>query len=115
MGKIVVNEGTTIKNVKDKIYQTVKKSLDPNRQAIRLDAKGKTLKDEETLGALNIRDGAKLYVKDLGPQISWTAVFLAEYAGPLLIYLWVYQRPWILFGTTTAEPGIVASYVSLYI
>ncbi|XP_026732075.1 probable very-long-chain enoyl-CoA reductase art-1 [Trichoplusia ni] len=109
LGKIVVNEGTTIKNVKDKIYQTVKKSLAPNRQAIRLDAKGKTLKDEETLGALNIRDGAKLYVKDLGPQISWTTVFLAEYAGPLLIYLWVYKRPWILFGTTTEEPGIVAS------
>lgn len=109
MGKIVVNESTTIKNVKDKIYQTVKKSLHPDRQAIKLEAKGKSLKDEETLKSLNIQEGSKLYVKDLGPQISWKNVFLAEYAGPLFIYLWVYQRPWMLYGETTAAPGTVAT------
>ncbi|KAL7667947.1 hypothetical protein ACOME3_008670 [Neoechinorhynchus agilis] len=29
-------------------------------------------------------------VKDLGPQISWRGVFIAEYVGPLLIYLIAY-------------------------
>lgn len=29
----------------------------------------------------------KLYFKDLGMQISWTTVFLVEYAGPILITL----------------------------
>lgn len=97
--------------MKEKIYQSVKKSLYPDRQAIKLEAKGKTLRDEDTLRSLNLQDGAKLYVKDLGPQVSWKNVFLAEYAGPLFIYLWVYQRPWILYGVSKTAPGTVATYV----
>ena len=105
----MLNENSTIKNVKEKVHQTVKRSLYPDRQAVKLEAKGKTLKDEESLKSLNIQDGAKLYVKDLGPQISWKNVFLAEYAGPLFIYLWVYQRPWILYGLPKEAPGTVAT------
>lgn len=30
-------------------------------------------------------------------------VFLAEYAGPLLVYLWIYQRPWIFYGDVSAS------------
>lgn len=70
---------------------------------MRLESKGKSLKDTDTIDGLKLRDGSKLYVKDLGPQIKWSTVFLAEYAGPLLVYLWIYQRPWIFYGTTT-EP-----------
>ncbi|MBN3296628.1 TECR reductase, partial [Amia calva] len=33
-----------------------------------------------------------MYFKDLGPQVGWTMVFLAEYAGPLIIYLLFYFR-----------------------
>ena len=40
----------------------------------------------------------KLYFKDLGPQIGWTTVFLAEYAGPLFIFLLFYIRPQIIYG-----------------
>jgi very-long-chain enoyl-CoA reductase len=68
-------------------------------------------------------NGDKLYLKDLGPQISWqanylvnqiifwfsnqyiiyrTAVFLAEYAGPLLVYVWIYQRPWLFYGDSSS-------------
>ena len=32
------------------------------------------------------------HLKDLGPQISWTGVFLTEYAGPLIFYLFFYFR-----------------------
>ncbi|XP_013191266.1 probable very-long-chain enoyl-CoA reductase art-1 [Amyelois transitella] len=110
--KIQVSDDATIKSVKDKIF-SAKKSLPPNRQAIKLEAKGKILKDEDTLRSLNIQSGAKLYVKDLGPQISWTAVFLAEYAGPLFVYLWVYQRPWILYGEQTSAPGYVANVAAI--
>lgn len=73
-----------------------------NRQALRLEVRGKTLKDSDTIEALNLRGGGKLFVKDLGPQIGWSTVFLAEYAGPLLVYLWFYKRPWVFYGDVTA-------------
>lgn len=88
---------STIKDVK-KGVQKLSKTLYPDRQSIRLDARGKSLKDEETLKSLGLKNGSILYVKDLGPQIGWITVFLAEYAGPLLIYLWLYTRPWIFYG-----------------
>lgn len=99
---------STIQNVKEKIHESVNKKLYPDRQAIKSEAKGKTLKDEETLKSLNLENGGKLYVKDLGPQISWRNVFLTEYAGPVFVYLWVYQRPWILYGEQSSAPGDVA-------
>lgn len=76
----------------------MKKYLNPDRQALRLEPKGKTLKEDESLKNLGLRSGSKLYVKDLGPQIGWKTVFLAEYAGPLLLYLWMYRRPWLFYG-----------------
>lgn len=109
LGKIRVNEDATVQDVKEKIHQGLKKSMYPERQSIKLESKGRSLKDETTLKSLNIGDGAKLYLQDLGPQISWRNVFLAEYAGPLFVYLWVYQRPWILYGDVTSAPGTVAS------
>lgn len=109
LGKIQVNEDFTIKEVKEKIYKNVKKSLYPDRQAIKLEAKGKTLKDEDSLKSLNIQNGAKLYLKDLGPQILWKNVFLTEYAGPLFVYLWVYTRPWLLYGHQTSTPVKIAT------
>jgi len=68
------------------------------RQSLRLEPKGKSLGDESTLSSLGVKNGGKLYFKDLGPQIGWTTVFLAEYAGPLLIYLFFYQRPAVVYG-----------------
>ncbi|KAL9041700.1 MAG: hypothetical protein Q9180_001107 [Flavoplaca navasiana] len=37
-----------------------------------------------------LRDGSSIYVKDLGPQISWRLVFVLEYLGPLLIHPFLY-------------------------
>ena len=76
-----------------------KKYKDLNRQELRLEPKGKFLKDEELLSKLEVHDGAMIYFKDRGIQIGWTTVFLSEYAGPLLTYLWIYTRPWIFYGT----------------
>jgi very-long-chain enoyl-CoA reductase len=52
--------------------QSANKKLTIHRQAIRQDVKGKTLKDEDSMESLNMRNGGKLYVKDLGPQIGWS-------------------------------------------
>lgn len=112
IGKVNVNEFATVKDVKQKIYKNLKKNLYPDRQSIKLESKGRSLKDEATLKSLNIENGTKLYLQDLGPQVSWKNVFLTEYAGPLFVYLWAYQRPWLLYGEQSSTPGSVARYLS---
>jgi len=96
-----LSASTTIKDVKKKVFEA-KKGPYPGRQMIRLEPKGKAVNDGDTLSALGIKSGGKLYLKDLGPQIGWGTVFLAEYAGPLIIYLWMYTRPWIFYGANAA-------------
>mgnify|MGYP002716777575 CR=1 FL=1 len=91
------SSSTTVAQLKKEVYKLNKK-LHPNRQSLKLDVKGKALKDNDTLKSLNLMDGSKVYVKDLGPQIGWKTVFLAEYAGPLGVYLLFYQRPWLIYG-----------------
>lgn len=57
--------------------------------------------DEKRLTDLGIEGSATLFLKDLGPQISWRTVFLVEYAGPLVIQpLMYYGSPlfWRQFG-----------------
>lgn len=101
--KCTVQPTTTVKDLKAQI-QSANKKWSIHRQALRLEVRGKTLKDSDTIESLNLRTGSKLYVKDLGPQIGWTTVFLAEYAGPLIVYLWIYQRPWIFYGDAASAP-----------
>lgn len=102
IGKAILTSGATIADAKLEVHK-LKKSLYPDRQSLRLEVKGKSLKDSDTLQSLEIRSsGSKLFVKDLGPQIGWKTVFLAEYAGPLAVYLWIYGRPWLFYGDTIA-------------
>ncbi|XP_074427990.1 very-long-chain enoyl-CoA reductase-like isoform X2 [Larus michahellis] len=70
----------------------------PARQSLRLDPKGRSLKDEDVLQNLPVGTTATFYFRDLGAQISWVTVFLTEYAGPLLIYLLFYFRVPFLYG-----------------
>lgn len=102
LAKCNAQSNTSIANIKSHVFATNKK-LHPHRQALRTEVRGKMLKDSETVESLNLRNGSKLYLKDLGPQIGWGTVFLAEYAGPLIVYLWIYQRPWLFYGDSTAE------------
>ncbi|XP_033191448.2 very-long-chain enoyl-CoA reductase isoform X1 [Bombus vancouverensis nearcticus] len=99
---VSVKPTTTIKEIKEELFK-LKKAPHIHRQCLRLDAKGKALSDSDTLKNLSISSGGKLYFKDLGPQISWKTVFLVEYAGPLFLYLWIYQRAWIFYGDATAS------------
>ncbi|XP_055580912.1 very-long-chain enoyl-CoA reductase isoform X1 [Falco cherrug] len=70
----------------------------PARQSLKLDPKGKSLRDEEILQHLPVGTTATLYFKDLGPQIGWTTVFLIEYTGPLFIYFLFYFRMPFVYG-----------------
>lgn len=92
--------------IKEELFK-LKKAPHVHRQSLRLDAKGKSLSDSDTLKSLSISTGGKLYFKDLGPQISWKTVFLVEYAGPLVLYLWMYQRRWIPHGVAVTIDNTV--------
>jgi len=93
----------TVGDVKKVISSKKAKYRDVNRQELRLEPKGKALKDDQTLSSLGLNTGALLYFKDRGLQIGWITVFLCEYAGPLFVYLWFYRRPWLAYGE-----GVVA-------
>lgn len=61
---------------------------------------------------LGLKNGSKIYVKDLGPQIGWSTVFMAEYAGPLFVYLIFYARPSLIYGEAANQKmSRVAEYV----
>lgn len=79
------------------------------------------MNDSQTLAELNVDKTRKIYFKDLGPQIGWSTVnifsffdrlkeffkvFMAEYAGPLLIYLLFYIRPSIIYGSSASSKPI---------
>ena len=80
-----------------------------------MEPRGKGLKDESTLKDLNVNSGAMLYFKDRGTQIGWSTVFMAEYAGPLCVYMWIYTRPWLFYGDLVGNVGYkpVVKYVIL--
>uniref|UniRef100_A0A1I8ASX1 very-long-chain enoyl-CoA reductase n=1 Tax=Steinernema glaseri TaxID=37863 RepID=A0A1I8ASX1_9BILA len=100
-----VSPQSTVLELKKKVAQK-KKHLSVDRQSLRTEAKGKSLKDEQTLASLGFDNGKKavLYVKDLGPQVAWKTVFLAEYAGPLFVYPIFYLRPSFVYGEAASRP-----------
>ncbi|CAE6402704.1 unnamed protein product [Rhizoctonia solani] len=62
-------------------------------------ARPKALTDNTTLqdAGLDVSSNT-LYVKDLGPQVSYRTVFIVEYIGPLLIHPVVYHLPRLIYG-----------------
>lgn len=97
-----VDRSATIGQVK-KLICKQKSSLYPERIALRTEVKGKSLSDSQQLNKLELSKGKELYFKDLGPQIGWSTVFLAEYAGPLFCYMITYLRPSLVYGSGAAD------------
>ncbi|XP_026684036.1 very-long-chain enoyl-CoA reductase [Diaphorina citri] len=97
-----VSGSFTVKDIKKEVHKA-KSQLYPDRQAVRLEIKGKILKDSDDIKSLGLKNGDMVFIKDLGPQIGWSTVFMAEYAGPLFVYLIFYYRPWIFYGSEAAS------------
>lgn len=107
-----LKSNSTILDVKKAVHKH-KSVMYPDRQEVRLEQKGKGQKDSDVLEKIGVKSHDKIYVKDLGPQIGWTTVFLAEYAGPLAIYLWLYQRPWLFYGDKAVlEPVSMCTHIA---
>ncbi|KAI3386371.1 hypothetical protein SNEBB_008759 [Seison nebaliae] len=80
-------------------YQNIKveiekiSNINVNRQSLRRSVDGKAISERlDFHREFEIGDDKQvvIYVKDLGPQIGWSTVFIAEYFGPLVIYLLIY-------------------------
>lgn len=95
-----IDPETTVDELKKQVNRKYKQFY-PSRQSFRTEPNGKSVKDNQTLSSLNVQQTGKIYFKDLGPQIGWSTVFMAEYAGPLFIYLLFYIRPSIVYGSSS--------------
>jgi len=96
-----ISSDATIEELKQQVARQ-KPHFYPDRQSYRTEPTGKSVKDNQKLSELNVHKTRKIYFKDLGPQIGWATVFLAEYLGPLLIYLLFYMRPSIIYGSVAS-------------
>ncbi|XP_078741128.1 very-long-chain enoyl-CoA reductase-like [Lampetra fluviatilis] len=105
---------TPVSSLKHLIQRQIPK-LYPSRQSLRLEPRGRVLADEEVLQDLPLGSDGTLYLRDLGPQVAWTTVFLTEYAGPLLIYLVLYLRPALIYGASprSSSPHLVVHLACL--
>ncbi|XP_010624994.1 trans-2,3-enoyl-CoA reductase-like [Fukomys damarensis] len=86
-----VTQTSSIHDVKQKFHKACPK-WNPSQIGLQLEYGGPFLKDYITIQSVAASSIVTLYFTDLGRQVSWTTVFLAEYTGPLLIYLLFYLR-----------------------
>lgn len=92
---IEIPADATVEQLKQAISKKVPKYY-PDRQRLTINQlvlqEGKTLKD------FDIKEGETVYLKDLGPQISWQTVFIIEYLGPILIHPLFYYLKSQIYG-----------------
>ncbi|KAF1479375.1 Trans-2,3-enoyl-CoA reductase-like, partial [Megadyptes antipodes antipodes] len=86
-----VPPSSTLLDVKHKFHKACPQWY-PSRVGLQLERNGPYLKDSINIQSLAVSSIITLYFTDLGQQIGWTTFFLAEYTGPLLIYLLFYIR-----------------------
>ena len=72
------------------------------------------LADEVVLSSLGLSGECTLYFKDLGPQIGWATVFLAEYAGPLVVYLLFYLFPQLFYSQVILFPIKILHFLVIF-
>ncbi|XP_056599165.1 trans-2,3-enoyl-CoA reductase-like 2b isoform X1 [Triplophysa dalaica] len=86
-----VEPNATIAEIKTLLHKIYPKFY-PSRQALKLHPEGKALSDDDVLKDLPVGTTTTMFFQDLGPQLGWAMVFLAECLGPLFVYLLFYFR-----------------------
>lgn len=103
--KFNITSDSTTETLKEAFQQKNKKYY-PSRQyfTIGLDKNRIVLKKGDKLSELSLKDGDKIYFKDLGPQIGWDTVFYIEYFGPILIHSLIYFFPQFFYWGMDIKP-----------
>ncbi|KAI8306302.1 putative enoyl reductase [Colletotrichum sp. SAR11_59] len=99
---IEISPDTTVEDVKKLIARETGLG-DFNRVGLFDPATQKTLKNRKAqIGTeAAVMSAGQVLVKDLGPQMAWSTVFVIEYLGPLLIHgAFVALRPYIYSGAS---------------
>ncbi|KAH8687407.1 steroid alpha reductase-like protein [Tricladium varicosporioides] len=109
---IEITEKTTVQDVKDRLG-ALAGGMDPERLGIFDPEKKTLLKDRRALISKHkeVMAGQEILIKDLGPQMSWTTVFIIEYLGPILIHLSFLVLPPYIYSNST--PLSKSQYLSM--
>lgn len=106
LGKLTVNQNMTVKDLKKQfLSETKSRKISVERQWYTLkEAKGPALDDNtKKLKDYGVNDRDVLVLKDLGMQISWRFVFLAEYFGPIAIFVLFYYLRDLIYGAGSSK------------
>ena len=114
---------TAIAELKD-MFERKYTNYYPSRQSFSIrdpsqDKKGcvQYLSDSDTLVGLNLTNECTIYFEDLGSQIGWRTVFLAQYFPPIIIYLIFYlnlpyQYIWSDYATASRKDKYDAVFLA---
>ncbi|XP_066576494.1 trans-2,3-enoyl-CoA reductase-like isoform X2 [Amia ocellicauda] len=86
-----VHPSSTVLELKNRFHKACPQWY-PSRTGLRVERNGLFLRDSCVIQTIASSSLVTLYSTDLGRQVSWSAVFLTQYFGPLLIYLMFYFR-----------------------
>ena len=105
---IVPSDASTLE-IYSKIASEAKYSVHRLRITKGSDGSAISSSPSTTVISTGLRNQSTIYIKDLGPQISWLTVFIIEYLGPLLIHpIFYYLRPYIFGKSAQDQPASTA-------
>ncbi|KAJ2451045.1 3-oxo-5a-steroid 4- dehydrogenase [Coemansia sp. RSA 2336] len=102
--EVEVGDSATVDELKSAIHKHARK-LYPDRQRLTM-ADKTVLKPGERLSEHDIGDGSVVYLKDLGPQISWQTVFYVEYLGPIIFHYFIYNFSELIYGQVVEHSAV---------
>jgi len=108
----------TVRDLK-RAFAKAKPQFYPDRQRFTASIGSTTVAlddDSKELKSYGLKGGETLIFKDLGPQIGWRTVFIIEYLGPIVFYIFFYSRPEFIYGKGAAlKPYHPVQTLALYL
>ena len=92
---IKISPDTNLSSLKDEIRRVTEARISKNRLGLFLDKNGEStplISIRRSLTQMNVQNGDKIIVKDLGPQIDWRLVYVLEYLGPIFIFTFFFWK-----------------------